>query len=280
MKIWVHTLVKNEERYLWFAVESVINYVDKLLLWDTGSTDKTVQIINILKRKHPDKVETRLLDEVTPEGYTKLRQEMLNITKSDWFIIVDGDEVWWDGGIEKITDLIRESKNSYDSIVNGSYNVIGDIFHYQDESGGMYEIDGVRGHITIRAINRNISGLYTAKPHGQHGYFDKSGVLVQERLSDKRYHLNEKTYIHFTYVTRSSSLLEDKKVPKRKGKLRYELGNSFPKDFYFPEVFFREKPDIVPSPWINRNKTYFIRSIIETPLRKIKRKVYKSGVGY
>ena len=43
--IWVHTLVKNEEKYLWYAVMSVADFVDKVLLWDTGSSDKTVEII-------------------------------------------------------------------------------------------------------------------------------------------------------------------------------------------------------------------------------------------
>lgn len=51
--ITVHTLVKNEERYLWFAVTSVIDYVDKMLLWDTGSTDRTIQLIKELKKRYP-----------------------------------------------------------------------------------------------------------------------------------------------------------------------------------------------------------------------------------
>ena len=45
MSVWVHTLVKNEERYIWYSVMSVIDYIDKILIWDTGSTDKTVDII-------------------------------------------------------------------------------------------------------------------------------------------------------------------------------------------------------------------------------------------
>ena len=45
MKIWVNTIVHNEENFIWFAVMSVIDYVDKVLIYDTGSTDKTVEII-------------------------------------------------------------------------------------------------------------------------------------------------------------------------------------------------------------------------------------------
>lgn len=280
MKIWAHTLVKNEERYLWFAVESVIYYVDKLLLWDTGSTDKTRQIIELLKKKHPGKIETEYFSEVTPEEYTELRQKMLQETNSDWFIIVDGDEVWWDEGIKELVSVIRNGGKGYETIVNGSYNIVGDIFHYQEEYAGKYVIDGVRGHITIRAIKRYIPGLYTAKPHGQHGYYDKNDVLVQDRSKDKRFHLNKKTYLHFTHVLRSSSAESDSLVPKRSPKLKYELGISFPRDFYYPEVFFLERPDIIPSPWIKFDRAFMKRSLIETPLRKIKRRIIKGKVGY
>lgn len=278
--VWGHTLVKNEERYLWFAVESVINYLDKLLLWDTGSTDKTKDIIKLLKRKHKVKIETRFLGEVTPDEFTKVRQEMLKLTKSDWFVIIDGDEVWWDNRIKELTDFIRQSNNKYESVVNGYYNIVGDIFHYQEEAAGMYVIDDARGHINIRAVNRNITGLHFSKPHGQQGLYDGSGVLIQERNIDERYHIKEKAYLHFTNVVRSSSRAGDSKVPKRKIKLKYELGNSFTRDFYYPEVFFRERPDIIPSPWMKYGGKLFFRSLVETPLRKFKRRIFRSPIGY
>ena len=43
--IWANTIVHNEENFIWFAIMSVIDWVDKMLVWDTGSTDKTVEII-------------------------------------------------------------------------------------------------------------------------------------------------------------------------------------------------------------------------------------------
>lgn len=280
MQIWGHTLVKNEERYLWFAVESVINHIDKLLLWDTGSTDKTKDIIALLKDKHKGKIETRFLGEVTPGEFTKVRQEMLDATKSDWFIIVDGDEVWWDKGIRELTDFIREEKDKYESIVSSYYNIVGDIFHYQEEKAGMYEIDESKGHINIRAVNRNIPGLHFAKPHGQQGLYDKNGVLIQGRNTDKRYHFKNRAYLHFTNVIRSSSRNKDLNVPKRNIKLKHELGISFAKDFYYPEVFFRDRPDIVPSPWLRFDKHFLLRSFVETPLRKVKRRYLKIPIGY
>ena len=44
-RITVHTLVKNEERWIWYALKSVLPFVDQIIVWDTGSTDKTTAII-------------------------------------------------------------------------------------------------------------------------------------------------------------------------------------------------------------------------------------------
>ena len=55
-KVWANTIIKNEDRYIWFSVMSVINYVEKLLIWDTGSTDRTVDIIKLIITKYPKKI--------------------------------------------------------------------------------------------------------------------------------------------------------------------------------------------------------------------------------
>ena len=105
--IWVHTLVKNEEKYLWYAVMSVADFVDKVLLWDTGSSDKTVEIIKQIQNIKGDKVEFKEVGEVDPEEFTKVRQQMLQQTKSDWFMILDGDEVWWEKSIKEVHEDIK-----------------------------------------------------------------------------------------------------------------------------------------------------------------------------
>ena len=94
--ITAHTLVKNEARYVWFAVMSVIQHVDQVLLWDTGSTDETLEIINEI-RKSPEgkKVCIKKVKEVTAETFPQVRQCMLDETKTDWILMVDGDEVWF-----------------------------------------------------------------------------------------------------------------------------------------------------------------------------------------
>ncbi|KKR53922.1 MAG: Glycosyl transferase family 2 [Candidatus Woesebacteria bacterium GW2011_GWD2_40_19] len=71
MQVWAHTLVKNEEKWLWYSVTSVIDHVDKLLLWDTGSTDKSIEIEKELEKKYPGKIELKQRKITSPSDFTK-----------------------------------------------------------------------------------------------------------------------------------------------------------------------------------------------------------------
>jgi len=89
-----HCLIKNEERFIWFSVMSVIHHVDKVMIWDTGSTDDTKQICLGLKKVYPDKIELKDVGECDGKRHTELRNEMIKETTTDWIMILDGDEIW------------------------------------------------------------------------------------------------------------------------------------------------------------------------------------------
>ena len=72
----------------------------------------------------------------------------------------------------------------------------------------------------------------------------------------------------------------DADVVKRKNKFKYEIGHSVAKDFYYPEAFFKNNPEFIPSPWQSMSKSFKVRAHIETPLRKIKRMVWVGKAGY
>lgn len=276
MKIWAHTLFRNEERYLWFAVKSVIDYVDKLLLWDTGSEDKSLKIAEELKKIYPEKIDFRKWGKVDINQFTVVRQKMLEQTKSDWFMILDADEVWWDESVRRHIEVLRKEGQYLDSLVSGYFNLVGDIYHYQEERAGKYKIDGKVGHLNIRFVNRKIPALAFSKPHGQLGIFDEKGTLIQDRNSKLRRHLGV-SYLHFTNVQRSASIEKDFSVPKRKIKMKYELGRKFPYDFYYPEIFFKKRPGYVSSPWVKRGANYVLKASFQTPLKYLNRIIFQNG---
>jgi len=279
MKIWAHTLVKNEEKYLWYAASSVIKHVDRLLLWDTGSTDGSLRIAKNLKEKFSEKIDLKQVTLGSAEEFPKIRQKMLDMTAADWFLMVDGDEVWWEDSINKIVEAINKKGNEIESIVVPTIYPVGDIYHRQEEAAGKYQLAGKKGHFALRAVNRKIPGLSSSNPHGTWGWTDGEGNMIQDRNPKKIVFVNA-PYMHFSLMPRAGKRSEDERVIKRAQKLKYELGGPFPKDFYYPEVFFRRRPDFVPSAWERMDTNFLIRAAIETPFRKIKRRIWQGRVGY
>lgn len=271
MLIWGNCLVKNEGRYLWFAVKSTIEFLDKILIWDTGSSDDTVAIIKLLQKEYPQKIEFKEIGGVDAKQFTKARQAMLDKSKCDWVFILDGDEVWWEDSMKSIIKKIKSNKE-LEYIVSPYYSVIGDIYHYQEELAGEYNLLGEKGHLNIRFVNKNIPDLHFEKPYGAEGFFDIEGKRIQDRDPNKAVFLDY-PYLHFSNIQRSSFKKADSMVMQRNRKIRHEIGSKFTKDFKYPEVFYKEKPDLVPNPWIAMSNNYRIRAIVETPLRKLKRRI-------
>lgn len=267
-KIWGHCLVRNEERWIWYALKSAIDHLDKILVWDTGSTDKTVEIVKAIKSP---KIEFREFGPVTPETFVRARQEMLGKTKSDWMFLLDGDEIWTKEGITAVVKAIQKKGDRIESIVVKTINFLGDVYHYQEEAAGRYEIAGKKGHYNLRAINLKIPGLHAALPHGQQGYFNGEDKPIQERDSKKILFLPV-SYFHATYLPRSS---KDFEVPLRLQKRKYEIGLKIPKNIKYPEVFYLKKPKIVPAPWIKMEKGEWFRAAVQTPFKKLKRRLRK-----
>ena len=140
--ITAHCIVKNEENFVWFAINSILDYVNKMIIWDTGSTDKTVEII---KSIGSPEISFEEKGPVSPQEFAKLRGEMVKMTDTDWIFILDGDEIWSKAGIEEIIGLITKYGNSKDLIVSPVKMLIGDIYHYQEERAGRYNVKRENG---------------------------------------------------------------------------------------------------------------------------------------
>jgi glycosyltransferase involved in cell wall biosynthesis len=264
--IWGNCLVRNEEHWVWYAIKSVIDHLDKILVWDTDSTDKTVQIIKSIKSH---KILFKQYGPVSPETFINARQEMFEQTKADWLFLIDGDEIWTKEGISKVTETIQKKGDEIESIVVKTINFLGDVYHYQEEAAGKYEIAGRKGHYNLRAMNLKIPGLHADLPHGQQGYFDADNKPIQKRDLQKILFLPI-NYFHATYLPRSS---KDAEVPLRSKKRKYEIGIPLPKKIKYPEVFYLPRPEIVPSPWLKMSGLEWVRGAVQTPLKKLRRRL-------
>lgn len=94
-------IVKDEEAFLEQCLESVKDYVDEIIIVDTGSTDQTVDIA----RRYTDKVYFHPWE----GSFSKARNQALTYATGDWIFQIDADEELLQGGGEKLRQAVREA---------------------------------------------------------------------------------------------------------------------------------------------------------------------------
>ncbi|MEK7526473.1 MAG: glycosyltransferase [Patescibacteria group bacterium] len=258
MKISCHCLVKNEENFIYYAIISVIDYVDEILVWDTGSSDKTVEIVKSINNP---KIKFKEIGKQSAHGVSLARQQMLDETKADWIFILDGDEIWHKHMIGQQTKHLKESGDKFDVVVSPNTMLVGDMYHCLDESFGQYKIHGKKGHLNIRFI-KNLPELHIRGTYPSETYVDGNKVPVQN-LPKERVSFSDYYYLHASFLPRSS---------KDRKKVKYELTNALPLDYYYPESFFINSSFVGNfNLWRPFGFDYTLKSMIVYPFKKFRR---------
>lgn len=271
-KIIVHCLVANEERFIWYALNSVLKFVDKIMVWDTGSSDNTVKLV---KKINSNKIEIKELDTVNAEEHTKVRDQMLkstDVSKFDWLLILDGDEIWTPDMFQKM--ILDADTNKSDAVVVKTINFVGDIYHKEPDSAGHYRFGDRVGHYNLRLINLKLPNLHVSGIHGQQGYY--SGDLLLQNLPPTKISiLDDVYYFHATHLNRSPY---DKRTTKRSFKKKFEIGEPVSKKD-LPRIFF-EHPSHIPVVTKKFGFSYWLRALLETLPRRLKRIILPPKEGY
>jgi glycosyltransferase involved in cell wall biosynthesis len=135
--VTVHTVVKNEDKFIWYALKSVLPFVEKAIIFDTGSTDNTVQIIEELRKEFKN-IDFFKHSISKPDDYGGLREKQVKLTKTPWFLVLDGDEIWPEKELLRLLQLTKELPKEKIAVVNRTRNCVGDIWHYLPETFGKY----------------------------------------------------------------------------------------------------------------------------------------------
>ena len=106
-------IVKNEEEMLRDCLESIRDWVDEIILVDTGSTDRTVEIAKEYGAK--------VFFQEWEGNFSKHRNFSLQHAQSDWIFIIDADERF----VVEDLPLLRPALNSddYSVLSINVYNV-------------------------------------------------------------------------------------------------------------------------------------------------------------
>ncbi len=94
-------IVKNEAVFLDKCLKSIVDYVDELIVVDTGSTDESVDIA----RKYTDKIYFHPWE----GSFSKARNQSLSYATGDWIFILDGDEEMVEGSGELIRKTVKSA---------------------------------------------------------------------------------------------------------------------------------------------------------------------------
>jgi glycosyltransferase involved in cell wall biosynthesis len=112
-------IVKNEEQFLEKCLKSVSDYVDEIIIVDTGSSDITVEIA----KRFTDKVYFHPWE----NSFSKARNQALQYATGDWIFQIDADEELMTGSGPNVRLTIRDAKESdivyvkiYSSYANGT----------------------------------------------------------------------------------------------------------------------------------------------------------------
>lgn len=262
-------IVKNEDIFIWYAITAVLPYVDKIIIFDTGSTDKTVEIIRSIKSR---KICFKQFNIAKIEGISQLRQKQLDMTDNGWLWTVDGDEIYPGPLGKEIIRLINTKGDKLEGIVVKRYDLLGDIYHYQSEKVGTYNLFGKKGHFAIRLLNKkNLPGLHVKGKYPYEGYYDNSEIEVIHH-SPEKFLITKERLFHAMYLARSTKggSLSD---TFHRNKYKIEAGYKFDPVQNFPEVFKKERPLFIPDATAKRSSLYELKATLITPIKTVKRKI-------
>lgn len=104
MKLSLCTIVKNEEANLPKCLTSVRDLVDEMVVLDTGSTDRTVEIAR--------EVGAKVHHFEWCNDFAAARNESLKYAEGDWILVLDADEVLTPHIVPKIKEIVQGTGKS------------------------------------------------------------------------------------------------------------------------------------------------------------------------
>ncbi|MBI4004245.1 MAG: glycosyltransferase [Candidatus Omnitrophica bacterium] len=99
--ITVHCRIKNEERFIRAAIRSVLPLAERVLVYDTGSTDATLHEVASINSEKIEIVQKKFS---TPQELCEFRNEMIERTTTEWYMVVDGDEIYPTHAVRRIAE--------------------------------------------------------------------------------------------------------------------------------------------------------------------------------
>ena len=213
MKITAHCLIKNEENFISPAIKSVVGFVDKILVFDTGSTDGTVNKIKGLMNEYPGKIIFEEKGDCDKKRHTDLRNEMIEKTTTEWLMILDGDEIWTNSVFKEAFETISENPD-IECLMVPFHLCVGDVFHETVFAGSITAL-GKKGFFYQRFLKK-VNGVHWGGEYGADTNYNNRGEIF---FNEKNTIFLKNKFWHATHLVRSSVQTDYSSGKIRKNKL-------------------------------------------------------------
>lgn len=242
MSITAHCVIRNEDLWIWYVIQAVLPYFDKILITDTGSEDKTLEILDTIKS---DKItllhKPKLMGLEFQSKFNEYRNEQIKMTETDWWFLLDGDEVFSSKAIKEMIEKLPTIDKRWTTLsVRMKYFV--------EHLHRVATKDAIQSYKFVRT-GAHIWG---------HGY---GQIILANPMPARKQRLShwykqdgwDFDCFHVTFLQRSSSCDgEDKTYQRQHRKTRTMYGEYYRGKFGYsgpyPEVFYRtDIPEIVKS---------------------------------
>jgi glycosyltransferase involved in cell wall biosynthesis len=119
MKIFAAWVVKNEDEKIRESLESLLPYVDSAILIDTGSTDKTLEIVKEVHDNYFHNLQVVTGVDIGPDKNMSIAltiglNSIPTLFKQEtcWYMVIAGDEVF-DSSIKDLRSMLEKVPESY-----------------------------------------------------------------------------------------------------------------------------------------------------------------------
>ncbi|WP_139902266.1 tetratricopeptide repeat-containing glycosyltransferase family 2 protein [Clostridium thermarum] len=203
-------IVKNEENNLARCLNSITDLVDEIIIVDTGSTDRTVEIAKSFGAK--------VYHYQWTNSFSAARNESLKYATKDWILILDADD-----------EFCSEDKDLFKELVNKSLDE-NNLYFFEtlNYCGSFPDINNISINLNPRLFKNNFDYTYAGTVHNQL-------INTKNKIKDVKYPIR---IYHYGYLDttikekdkrkRNISLLEDqlKEDPNNKY-AHFNIGNEY-----------------------------------------------------